>query len=255
MRLIDSHIHLDDSRFDHDRDEVLNRARQANVIAQIIPGVTAAGWHKINHIAATQHDIFYAYGLHPMFMSKHEWSDVKQLKTQVETDNPVAIGECGLDFFVENANKNKQREYFQAQIELARDTDLPLILHARKAMDEVTSMLAKSGHHKGVVHSFSGSVQQAKRLIDLGYHISLGGPVTYDRAKRLQKVLISLPLDTLLLETDAPDQPGTTHRGERNEPAFITEVLAAFSHLRGESAAHIAEITTQNSQNLFKLTL
>ncbi len=255
MRLIDSHIHLDDTRFDSDRDEVINRARQAGVVAQIIPGVTASGWHKINHISAAHHDIFYAYGLHPMFMSEHKREDIEQLKIRLAKDNPVAVGECGLDFFVARPDKNGQREYFQAQIEIARDADLPLIIHARKAMDEVTSMLAKSGYHKGVVHSFSGSEQQAKRLIDLGYLISLGGPVTHERAKRLHKILISLPLDTLLLETDAPDQPGADHRGERNEPAFITEVLSTFNRLRGETAEHIAEVTTQNALNLFKLTL
>lgn len=255
MRLIDSHIHLDDTRFDSDRDEVINRARRAGVVAQLIPSVTASGWRKINHIAIAHRDIFYAYGLHPMFIAEHEWGDIELLKIKINTDKPVAVGECGLDFFVATLDRDMQREYFQAQIEIARDADLPLIIHVRKAVDEVTSILAKSGHHKGVVHSFSGSEQQAKRLIDLGYHISLGGPVTHDRAKKLQKILISLPLDALLLETDAPDQPGADHRGERNEPAFITEVLSAFSRLRGERPEHIAEVTTQNTLNLFKLTL
>lgn len=253
MKLIDSHVHLDDPRFDPDRDAVIQRARAAGIIAQIIPGVTESRCETACQIAREHSDIFVAYGLHPMFMEEHQTDHLDVLRARVAQCQPVAIGECGLDFYSGDEDKTAQIDCFQAQIEIAREHDLPLILHVRKALDQVTAILAASGHHKGVLHSFSGSEQQAKRLLDLGYHISLGGPVTYLRAKRLRRLIAALPLDAFLLESDAPDQPGSLHQGQRNEPAYLSEALATFVQLRKQTAETIAAATTQNAIKLFKL--
>ena len=253
MRLIDSHVHLDDPRFDPDREVVIQRARAAGIIAQIIPGVTESRCETARQIARQHSDIFVAYGLHPMFMVEHQADHLDALRERVAQYKPVAIGECGLDFYGGDEDKTAQIDYFQAQIEIACTHDLPLILHVRKALDQVTAILAASGHHKGVLHSFSGSEQQAKRLLDLGYHISLGGPVTYSRAKRLRRLIAALPLDAFLLESDAPDQPGSLHQGQRNEPAYLSEALATFVQLRKQTAETIAAATTQNAIKLFKL--
>ena len=161
------------------------------------------------------------------------------------------MGECGLDYFVEGLDPERQRHFFQGQLELARDFDLPLVLHARRAVDEVILRLRRTGGLRGVVHSWSGSEEQARQLFELGFHLGIGGPVTFERARRLRRTVASMPIEFLLLETDAPDQPGAGHRGERNEPAYLPEVLAVVAELRGESPEAIAAATTANAQRLF----
>jgi TatD DNase family protein len=146
-----------------------------------------------------------------------------------------------------------QRHYFSAQLALARELDLPVIVHARRAVEEVILSLRRLPGLRGVVHSFAGSEQQAQRLWDIGFHLGIGGPVTYARARRLRNLVARMPLDRLLLETDAPDQPDAMHRGQRNEPARLGEVLGCIASLRDESAAAIATATTANARRLFGL--
>jgi TatD DNase family protein len=169
----------------------------------------------------------------------------------VEADRPRAIGECGLDFFIEGLDADTQRTYFRAQLEIARDFALPVVVHARRALEEVTATLRKVGGLTGVVHSFSGSPEQARQLFDLGFHLGLGGPVTYERARRLHAVVRSMPLERLLLETDAPDQPVAGHQGQRNEPCRLVQVAEAIAGLRGEPVEAIAAATTANACRLF----
>ena len=166
---------------------------------------------------------------------------------------PVAIGECGLDYFTAGAAKADQQRLFAAQLALAREFDLPIVVHARRAVEDVIRMVRASGHYHGLVHSFSGSLQQAQRLIDLGYRLSFGGAVTYDRARRLRALVAALPLESLLLETDAPDQSDAAHEGERNEPAWLVDVWQAVSALREEDAETVARVTTANAVELFGL--
>ena len=162
------------------------------------------------------------------------------------------MGEIGLDFFLSDLDPARQREYFLRQLRIAREFDLPVIVHARRAMDEVTSTIKRMGGLRGVVHSFSGSVQQAERLWELGFHIGIGGPVTYERAQRLRHIVGTMPIERLLLETDAPDQPDAMHRGQRNEPMRLAEILRVVALLRGESEAVVAAATTANARHLFK---
>ncbi|MGH8085822.1 MAG: TatD family hydrolase [Lysobacter sp.] len=251
--LVDSHCHLDASEFDADRPAVLERARDAGVRRQIVPAITAEAWPKLRDICAADKGLFPAYGLHPMFLADHLERHLRELRDWLQRERPVAVGECGLDHFVDDLDPTEQSVYFDAQLRLAREFDLPVIVHARRAVDAVTAAIRKVGRLRGVVHSFSGSRQQAEQLWERGFLLGLGGPVTYKRASRLRELAATMPLEWLLLETDAPDQPDATIRGERNEPARLTTVLETIAQLRGVAPAEIAAATTANAERLFAL--
>jgi TatD DNase family protein len=252
MELVDSHSHIDDTAFDPDRDAVLARARAAGVVAQLVPAVSAAGWPKLAALARTHPDLKPAYGLHPMYVAEHAPEHLVALPAWVERERPLAIGECGLDFFVEGLDADAQRRVFRRQLEIARDFDLPVILHARRAVEEVIATLRRIGGLRGVVHSFGGSAEQARQLHAIGFRLGIGGPITYGRANRLRAVVAAAPLEQLLLETDSPDQPDAGCRGGRNEPARLPAVLAAVAAARNETPERIAEATTASARDLFR---
>ena len=249
--LYDSHCHLDAAAFDADRPAVLARARDAGVARQLVPAVDRASWDAIRTLCAAEPGLRPAYGLHPMFLDHHRPAHLDELRDWLAAERPAAVGECGLDFFVEGLDPDSQRLYFRRQLELARDFDLPVVLHARRAVEEVISTLREVGGLRGVVHSWSGSEEQARQLFGLGFCLGIGGPVTYERARRLRRTVASMPLDFLLLETDAPDQPDADWRGQRNEPARLRQVLDVVAQLRGQPAAAIAEATSANALRLF----
>lgn len=253
--LIDSHVHTDDERLKTDRAAILSAARSANVIAQIVPAISQRLWPRVQAVCSDQDDLFACYGLHPCFHDEHQQSHIEDLTQWIARERPVAIGECGLDYQIAGADKANQQHLFAAQLALAREFDLPIVIHARKAVEDVIRMVRSSGHYRGMVHSFSGSAQQANRLIELGYKLSFGGAVTFERARRLRDLVATLPLDALLLETDAPDQPDALHSGQRNEPAYLADVWRAISDLRQEDANSIAHATTQNAIELFDLPI
>ena len=253
MVLVDSHCHLDAAEFDHDRDAVIARAQQVGVARQIVPAVGAEGWPKLRDVCSRDPGLFPAYGLHPMYLDAHRSEHLSLLREWIERERPVAVGECGLDYFIEELDRDAQSHYFEAQLRIARDFDLPIVVHARRAVDAVIAAIRKVGKLRGVVHSYSGSVEQAQQLWNLGFLIGLGGPVTYDRANRLRKLAATMPLEYLLLETDAPDQPDAGIRGQRNEPARLMDVLAVIAQLRGQSEAAIAAATTVNAERLFRM--
>ena len=251
--LVDSHCHLDDAGFDSDRADVVARARMAGITRQIVPAVDAAGWPKLQEVCAGDSGLFPAYGLHPMFLASHRAAHLAELRGWLERERPVAVGECGLDHFVEGLDHATQLHYFDAQLRLAREFDLPVIVHARRAVDQVIAAIRRIGGLRGVVHSFAGSRQQAGVLWDNGFLLGLGGPVTYSRANRLRTLAAEVPVEWLLLGTDAPDQPGEGHRGERNEPAHMVEVLMTIAELRGIATTELAAATTANAERLFRL--
>jgi TatD DNase family protein len=252
--LTDSHCHLDAGEFDPDRDAVVGRARQAGVLRQVVPATEAAGWPRLREVCARDPGLFAAYGLHPMFLAAHRPRHLDALGEWIERERPVAVGECGLDFHVEGLEHDAQHRYFQGQLQLAREFDLPLIVHARKATEAVIVAIRKVGGLRGVVHSYAGSEEQARQLWDNGFMIGLGGPVTYERARRLRRLVASMPLEQLLLETDAPDQPDAEHRGQRNEPARLPLVCRTIAALRGQDPEHIAAATSDNAARLFALS-
>ncbi|MFD0738346.1 TatD family hydrolase [Lysobacter koreensis] len=251
--LVDSHSHLDAAEFDADRDRVIARAQAAGVTRQVVPAIDAAGWPKLRSICAAATGLYPAYGLHPMYLAAHRDAHLDELRGWIERERPLAIGECGLDYFVEGLDPQAQLHFFEAQLRLAREFELPVIVHARRAVDAVTAAIRRVGKLRGVVHSFPGSPEQARQLADLGFLLGLGGPVTYDRANRLRKLAAEVPLDWLLLETDAPDQPDADHRGQRNEPALLPRVLETIAGLRGVSLDEVASATTRNAERLFGL--
>jgi len=253
VQLIDSHVHTDDDRLATDLPAVLTRARKAGVVAQVIPATHLKNWERIHSLCAQHKDLFPCYGLHPCFTEHHESEHLNQLALWLGRRRPVAVGECGLDYATENLNKSAQQHLFAGQLSLAREFRLPIVIHAYKAVEDVILMVRASGHYQGLVHSFSGSLQQAHRLIDLGYKLSFGGAATYPRATRLRELIARLPLDSFVLETDAPDQTSSQYKGQRNEPAYLVDVWHRISELRTESAQEIASVTTQSAINLFAL--
>jgi len=251
--LVDTHCHLDDREFDADRGAVIQRARAAGVMWQVVPAVDAAGWPKLRDVCASVEGVFPAYGLHPMLVADHEPRHLVELRKWIERERPCAVGECGLDYYVEGLDRQEQQRYFDGQLELARDFDLPVIVHARRAVDAVIASLRRIGGLRGVVHSFSGSGEQARQLWKLGFLLGLGGPVTYERANRLRRLAASMPVEYLLLETDAPDQPDAGIRGQRNEPARLSVVLEEIAKLRDQDPQAITQATTANAKRLFRL--
>ena len=251
--LVDTHCHLDVDEFDRDRDDVIARAHEAGVRHQIVPAIDAAGWPKLREVCAREDGLHAAYGLHPLLLDRHEDAHRDELRGWLERERPVAVGECGLDYFVEGLDRERQQQVCERQLELAREFDLPVIVHARRAVDAVIASIRRVGGLRGVVHSFSGSQEQAKQLWKLDFLLGLGGPVTYERANRLRKLAASMPLEFLLLETDAPDQPDSQHRGQRNEPARITRVAHTIAELRGIDAEEVARTTTANAKRLFAI--
>lgn len=253
MQLVDSHSHFDAAEFDDDRAEAHARAVAAGVGIQIVPAVDAAGWRKLRQVCADLPGLWPAYGLHPMYLDAHRPEHLHELRTWIEHERPLAVGECGLDYFVEGLDAEAQAFYFDGQLRLAREFDLPVIVHARRAVDAVTAAIRRIGGLRGVVHSFSGSAEQAAQLHRLGFLLGIGGPVTYERAARLRGIVAGMPLEQLLLETDSPDQPGAAHRGQRNEPAHLVEVLDVVAALRGMPREALAAATRDNAARLFNL--
>ncbi len=194
-----------------------------------------------------------------MYLASHHEANLDTLRLLLVGERAVAVGECGLDFHVEGLDPQRQQFFFEEQLKIARDFDLPVILHARKAVDAVIATLRRIGDPgsgpgqglRGVVHSFSGSLEQAQQLWKLGFCLGIGGPVTYERAQRLRRIVATMPIEFLLLETDAPDQPDSAHRGARNEPSRLTIVRDCVAELRGMSPDDLALAAHRNTVRLF----
>lgn len=253
MDLIDSHCHLDDDRYDGCRDAVIARAAAAGVRRLVIPATTANRWEKLQRICARREALYPAYGLHPWFVEQHQLSHLRELDEWLDREKPVALGECGLDFYASRRDEKWQKQLFVEQLRLAAEYALPVIVHSRRSNDDVIALLRRHPAVGGVVHSFAGSLQQARRFYDLGFRIGIAATVSFERAKKLRRVVAAMPADALLLESDAPDQPGPRHRGENNEPAFIVEHLQTLAELRQCEAAELAATLNRNAETLFRL--
>lgn len=253
MQLIDSHCHLDDARFDQDRDIMLMRAAAHGIDSYIVPAVSRSSWPKLQALTATHHTIYPAYGLHPWFCPQHNHDDLDQLPLFLE--KAVAVGECGLDGGRADSGKKQDEQlyWFRAQLDLALAMQLPVIIHAYKAVDEVCRELRRRPALTGVIHGFSGSIQQAEAVIAQGFYLGFGSNITYPQNKRLQTIVNEMPLERLLIESDAPDQPPYTRRGQRNEPAFLLEIVQQIATLRTADTASIADRCNRNARELFRL--
>ncbi len=253
MDLIDSHCHLDDDRFDAVRADVVASAAAGGVRRIVIPGTTANRWEKIKALCDANSGYYPAYGLHPWFVEQHQAIHLRELDEWLGREPAVALGECGLDFYDSRRDEDWQKQLFREQAQIAHNHRLPLIVHSRKALDDVIALLRKQPHHGGVVHSFGGSLQQARQLYDLGFKLGIAATVGFERAQKLRAVVAAMPDDALLLESDAPDQPGSGHRGELNQPAFIVEHLEVMAELRETDAATLATILNRNAETLFNI--
>jgi TatD DNase family protein len=253
FELVDAHCHLDMSPFDDDRDQVLRRAVDQGIHAIIVPGVSAETWTNVHQLCDHNAECYPCYGLHPYWTDRHREQDLNVLKLWL-TDNPaVAIGECGLDFRNKQPDRDRQQYFFHAQLDLAGQFDLPIVIHSVHATENVILALKERDGLRGMMHSFSGSYEQAQQLIDMGFYISFGGVITYDRSTRLRDTAGRLPLESLLIETDAPDQPDAAHHNQRNEPSYLLNVLDCLAELRSDSRDRIAEQTTANARRLFDI--
>lgn len=222
----------------------------------IIPAITQASWAGIQTLCLDQVRLHAAYGLHPIYLAEHTEQHLTELGDFIRENRSqvIAVGECGLDFFLPDLDVQRQTELFIMQLKLAKRYDLPVIIHARRSVDAVLSCIRRIGGLRGVVHSFAGSLQQAEQFITQGFYLGAGGTLTYERAQRLRHVLKTVPLESLLLETDAPDQPDSLWRGQRNTPLRLPVIAAALAQLRGCPVESIAKITTTNAQNLFGIS-
>jgi len=254
MELIDTHCHLDVAEFDADRSAVLARSRSKGVSAMVVPGVMASGWEGLLELCRQAHDLFPALGLHPIYLDRHHpEADIRQLESRLAAERPVAIGEIGLDYAVAGLDRERQQTLFEAQLECARNAGLPVILHVRKAHDQVLATLKRIRVCGGTAHAFNGSLQQAAQYRDLGFRLGFGGMLTFERSTRLRALARALPLESIVLETDAPDMTVAQHRGERNSPEYLPYCLAALAEARNEAAERVAQQTTRNAREVFGL--
>ena len=249
--IIDSHCHLDFDDFNSDRNAVIERARNKGIKQIVIPGVKRHNWHFIREICDNDPQLHACYGLHPYLAGEHTDDDILQLRQWLDNNDSVAVGECGLDYRKGQADKNLQLKFFNAQIDIAHAIDKPVVIHSVGATEDVINSVKQHPGLKGMIHSYSGSYEQAKQLIDLGFYISFCGAITYDNARKLRATASDIPLASILLETDAPDQPDADHFSQRNEPAYLVNVLKCLSELREEPIEEIAAQTTKNAQELF----
>jgi TatD DNase family protein len=217
--------------------------------------VSYDNWQNVIALSQSHEHIYGAFGLHPCFMNKHEMTHLEQLDKMLKTTPTVAVGEFGLDAFVHNADLDIQMPYFDAQLQMAKSHSLPVILHVRKAHDQVLKALRGMNLHKGgVIHAFSGSEQQAYQYIDLGMKLGFGGAMTYDRAKKLRHLASTLPLDSIVLETDSPDMlPAFVPKERHNSPRYLPQIASHFSDLRVEEESVVYETLYNTTQEIFSL--
>ncbi|MPS48589.1 TatD family hydrolase [Methylobacillus sp.] len=250
--LIDTHCHLDAPEFDHDRDEVAQAAWQAGVGIIVVPAVVRGNFAAVQALAGRYRGCAMALGIHPLFVDQSQPQDLEMLATEIARyrGDVVAVGEIGLDFFVEHYDRARQEFYFVEQLKLARDFDLPVLLHVRRSVDQVLKQVRRF-KVRGIAHAFNGSLQQAQEFIRLGFKLGFGGAMTYERALKIRHLAQALPLDTIVLETDAPDIPPAWlgHRG-RNEPGQLVRIAATLAEIRREDVALVMEKTSQNALDI-----
>lgn len=256
MPFIDTHCHFDFPPFTDAAEQALSRARQAGVSDIVIPSVTVARINDIVALCQQHRGLWFAVGLHPLWINEHQPQDIDRLQQWLaqRPEKLVAIGETGLDLYrpQEVASSDRQQALLQQQLQLARRYDLPLILHSRRSHDLLASMLRKTPVPGcGVIHGFSGSLQQAQAFIRLGYSIGIGGTITYPRARKTRDTVAALPLSSLVLETDAPDMPLNGFQGQPNRPEQVVQVCEALAELRSEPVELICQTLLDNSLRLF----
>jgi len=249
--VIDTHCHLAAVEFAADRAAVVAAAQAAGVTTFVVPSVNADEFSAVRRCCRRHPACVPAYGIHPLHVDHANEQDLLRLRAwlQQEADGaqaPVAVGEIGLDFLVGQANSERQQHFFLEQLKIARAASLPVLLHTRRAIDQVLAGLRRIGISGGIAHAFSGSRQQADELLRLGCKLGFGGTLSQARATRIRQLAATLPEDAIVLETDAPDMPPAWLAGGRNTPAELPRLLAILAELRRVAPQHLAEITSAN---------
>lgn len=255
LQCIDSHAHLDDARFQLDLPTVLERSSAQGVVQTLTVATNVTTSEASIALANTYPSLFATVGIHPHEAAHADLSAFEEIRRLAASPKVVGIGETGLDYHYDFSPKPIQRECFSTNIQIARQCHLPLVIHIREAHDDIVSILHEGtkGAVLGVVHCFTGNLDQARQYLDLGLYISFAGMITFPNAHEIRKVAAWAPRDRILIETDAPYLAPVPHRGRRNEPSYLLETCRTLAKLRGQTAVEIATITAENARVLFGL--
>lgn len=248
LELIDSHCHLDFPVFDANRSELIAQCKAAGINHFIVPGVDVDNWPRLVQLKEHYSTVSIAFGLHPYFIENHKEADLQQLESFCEKYNPIAIGEIGLDFYRKDLPREKQITFFEYQLAIAKGLELPVILHVRKAHQDIITFLKQFKLQGGIVHAFNGSYEQGLQYIDLGFKLGFGGALVNPAAKKLRSLAQTLPLDSILLETDSPDMKPLGFDGDFNTPLSILITLDVLSELRQEAKPELAQQILKNTK-------
>ena len=252
MTLVDSHCHLDDPKFDEDREQVIERARAAGVERMMAIG-TGNGPPDLE-VAVRQAErypfIFATIGVHPHDASKATPETFARLRELAQHPKVLAVGEIGLDYHYDFSPRDVQRTVFERQLELAAEAAKPIVIHTREAWEDTVAVLRAGWRGSGIMHCFTGDVRQANEALELGFHLSFGGVLTFPKAEAVREAARTVPDDRLLVETDCPYLAPAPHRGKRNEPAFVVETVHRLAEVRGRTPDEIAAMTTGNFERL-----
>lgn len=263
--LIDTHAHLDFHAFDQDREQVLQRAREAGLVAIIIPALDVSSARNALALAETastpELELYAAVGVHPNSVAE-AWQDrdtLAELRDLARHPRVVAVGEIGLDYHWDFTPPDRQKAALAAQLDLARELGLPVILHQRESARDLLTMLEEwtgtlpPDHPRGVLHSFSAGPEEAQRALEMGFALGVSGPVTFKKAETLRRVVAQVPLEHLLVETDAPFLTPHPYRGRRNEPAYVRFVAEKIAQVKGLPFEEVARVTTEHARRRFRL--
>lgn len=259
MRLIDTHTHLDFDDFDADRQTVLSHCRQLGVERVVVLGVYQRNLQRVWDLALSEPQVYAALGLHPIYLDEHRPEHLQELRHRLAAvaGHPklCAVGEIGLDYYVESLNREHQQTVFDSQLQMAADFNLPALLHVRRShADTIATLKRFKLKRGGIVHAFAGSREEAKEYIKLGFKLGLGGAATWPQALRMHRVIAELPLDSVVLETDSPDMAPAMHPHVRNSPEHLPDICTALSALMNIPAERLAHASTDNANQLFGWT-
>lgn len=256
MKLIDTHTHLDFPDFDADRAQVLEHCQALGVQRMVVLGVYRQNWQRLWQLCQDNPPLYAAFGLHPVYLDQHRPEHVQDLGDWLNRlkghGKLCAVGEIGLDYYVPGLDRERQQGLFEAQLGLAADIDLPVLLHVRRSHAEMIATLKRYRlERSGIVHAFAGSVEQAREYIKLGYKLGLGGAATWPQALRMHRVLPQLPLESIVLETDAPDMAPAMYPNQRNSPQHLPDICRALAKLMNISPERLADAGTNNAMQVF----
>lgn len=253
IELVDTHAHLDVQEFDEQREALIQTCASRGMRGIVVPAVMRATWDNLGAVCAQTPLLWPAYGLHPCYCAEHRDSDVADLEQYLQQPGVVAVGEIGLDAWEGDQDLERQQALFAAQLAVAKNMRLPVVLHARKTHDLLLKEIRRQHFDGGgVVHAFSGSLQQAQRFVELGFRVGFGGGATYDRANKLRTILNALPLSAIVLETDSPDIPPSFARGEINTPLNLFRINEILAEVRQIDPVELAQHSTRNALELFR---